>query len=131
MLVNQLSIYLQNEVGELDKLAKVIADANINLSSMNIADTTEFGICRIITDDNEKAFDVIRRAEFLVKSSNLVAIEVQNKPGRLSKVLEELAKESISIEYLYSYDQGEGKNLILFKTAQTEKAEKIISELKI
>lgn len=131
MLVNQIAVYLQNENGSLDKLVKALANASINLKSMNIADTTEFGIVRIIADNNEKAIAVIKDAGFMVKSQDLVAIEVQDKPGRLSKVLDVLADADVSIEYLYSYDKGDDKNLILFKTNETAKAEEIIKGLNI
>jgi len=131
MFVNQIAVYLQNENGSLDSLVRTIADANINLTSMNIADTSEFGIVRIITNDNVKALEVIKSAGFLAKSQDLVAIKVQDKPGRLARVLDVLKQEEIAIEYLYSYDQGEGKNLILFKTAETERAAKIVEGLNI
>lgn len=131
MLVNQLAVFLENKPGKLDELIRTIADADINLSSLNIADTADFGIVRIITDDNQKAKEVIRGAGFTCSSQDLVAASVKNRPGMLAKVLDALAKENLSIEYLYSYDKGDDSNLILFKTADIVKAEKIVEGLSL
>lgn len=131
MLVNQLAVFLENKPGKLDELIRIIADANINLSSLNIADTADFGIVRIITDDNKKAKEVIREAGFTCSSQDLVAASVSNKPGMLAKVLDALAKEKLSIEYIYSYDKGDDSNLILFKTADIKKAEEIVEGLNL
>ena len=131
MLVNQIAVFLENRAGRLLSLSKALSDAKIDLVSLNIADTSDFGIVRMITSDNEKAMKALKEAGFVVKENELIGIEVDDVPGGLTKVLEGLASSDIDIEYLYSYAKSNSaKATILVKTADLEKANKTLKELK-
>lgn len=128
MLVNQIAVFLENQQGRLNRLVKAIAAANVNIESLNIADTNDFGIVRMVTSDNKRALDVIKSAGFTATIVDLVGIEVDDKPGSFSGILEALSANGVSMEYVYSFTCREGTTLILFKTAQRELAEKILAE---
>ena len=131
MLVNQIAGFLENRAGRLLQLSKALSDAKIDLVSLNIADTSDFGIVRMITSDNQKAIDALKSAGFVVKENELIGIEVDDVPGGLTRVLEGLAGSDIDIEYLYSYAKSNSsKATILVKTADLDKANKILKELK-
>ncbi len=131
MLVNQIAVFLENRAGRLLSLSKALSDAKIDLVSLNIADTSDFGIVRMITSDNEKAIGALKSAGFVVKENELIGIEVDDVPGGLTRVLEGLAGSDIDIEYLYSYAKSNSsKATILVKTADLDKANKILKELK-
>lgn len=128
MLVNQIAVFLENKTGRLDALVKSIARAGINMQSLTIADTNDFGIARIITDDNEKTLQVIKEAGFTGSCVDLIGVEVDNRPGTLAKVLEALSGEGVSVEYMYSYAESKDKNLILFKTADITAAQNALEK---
>ena len=132
MLVNQIAVFLENRTGRLLSLSKALSDSGIDLVSLNIADTSDFGIVRMITSDNEKAAKALKEAGFVVKQTELVSIEVDDTPGGLTKVLEALGNSDIDIEYLYSYAKSNSsKASILFKTSDIEKANKILKNKKL
>ncbi len=126
MLVNQIAVFLENRKGRLYSMLNALSEANINVESLNIAETTDFGIVRIITNDNEKAKESLKTAGFTAVDTNLVGIEVDDVPGSLTETLGKLNKEGINLEYAYSYSRSGGKALILFKTSQVEVAEKFL-----
>jgi len=126
MLVNQIAVYLENQPGRLDALVNCISNAGINLECLNIADTENYGIVRIITNNNNLALRTIKEAGFTAKSSDLVAVEVSNVPGQLAKVLDILSKSNISLEYVYSFTKANDVNLILLKTSDTEKTQELL-----
>lgn len=128
MLVNQIAVFLENKTGRLDALVKSIARAGINMQSLTIADTNDFGIARIITDDNKKTLDVIKAAGFTGSCVDLIGVEVDNRPGTLAKVLEALSDDGVSVEYMYSYAESKDKNLILFKTADITAAQNALEK---
>lgn len=132
MLVNQIAVFLENRKGRVGDFAKVLADNKIDLVSMSIADTKEFGILRAITRDNALAVKVLREAGFTVTSSDLIGIEVEDRAGGLSEVLETLNKGDVAIEYLYSYARTEAKKaIILLKVSDIDSAIKVIKESNI
>jgi hypothetical protein len=115
-LFRQISVFLENKRGKLAEVTGVLADNNIDMWAISIADTTNFGILRIIVDDPDKAVDVIRNAGYTVSTTEVLAVEVPDQPGGLHQVLDILRKEGISIEYLYSFVRRPAeKALILFK----------------
>lgn len=116
MLVNQIAVFLENRKGRINDFARVLKEQNVDLISMSIADTKEFGILRAITRDNEKAVQALKDAGFTVVTSELIGVEVDDRPGGLSDVLSMLNNQDVDIEYLYSYARIEkGKAIILLK----------------
>ncbi|MDR0696882.1 MAG: ACT domain-containing protein [Christensenellaceae bacterium] len=129
MLVNQIAVFLENRSGRIAEFSKVLADANINIRAMSIADTEEYGILRAITDNNAKAVDTLKSNGFNAFASDLIGFIVADKPGEMFKVLDILEKSKINIGYLYSF-AGANKDsaIILIKVDDNEKTSAILEE---
>lgn len=126
-MIEQISVFMENKSGRLYTLTKALGDAGIDLTMMTIADTAEFGIVRIITNQNEKALEVIKEAGFTARSTRLIGIAVDDRPNGLSQTLLEIQECGINVEYLYSIARTE-KNaaLILIKVENTNEVVKIL-----
>ncbi len=129
MLVNQIAVFLENRGGRLKELATVLASAKIDLLTLSIADTQDFGIVRLITTDNARAVAVLKKAGFTVTETELIGVEINDVPGALARVLKFLSDGDIDIEYMYSYARTEGHNaIILFKVQEVGRALEILSK---
>lgn len=132
MLVNQIAVFLENRKGRIGDFAKVLANENIDLISMSIADTKEFGILRAITNNNDKAVNALKAAGFTVTSSDLIGIEVKDEAGSLSKVLDILNNGNVDIEYLYSYSKYRDNNaIIMLKVSDVQHAIDVIQKAQV
>ena len=126
MLVNQIAIFLENQKGKLKGVTDVLNSAGVNLLAVSIADTKEFGILRAITSDNSAAVKVLKQNGYIVVTSDLIGVEVEDKPGGLGEVLSVLDEQHIDVEYLYSYVKADGKAVILFKVENINKTIELI-----
>lgn len=115
MLVKQIAVFLENRKGRIHELTNVLARAGIDIVAMNIADTTDFGILRVITRDNLTALRVLKEAGFTATTNDLIGISVDDKPGGLNKALKFLDDNNIAIEYMYSFARANYKAIILLK----------------
>lgn len=102
-MIRQLSVFIENKPGRLSGVTGALADAGINIHALSIADTTDFGILRLIVSNPEEAKGVLKKSGFTVKTTEVVAVALTHKPGSLSGVLQELEKADISIEYMYAF----------------------------
>ena len=115
-MVKQVAVFMENRKGRSGELTKVLKKNNIDLVTLSIADTKDFGILRCITRDNARAEQALRAAGFTVTTTELIGVEVADKPGRLAEVTELLEENDVNIEYLYSFArQSVGTGIILFK----------------
>ncbi|HZJ82452.1 MAG TPA: ACT domain-containing protein [Clostridia bacterium] len=129
MTIKQISVFLENKKGRLAKLTGVLKENNIDISAISIADTSNFGIIRIIVNKPESAEDIIRDAGFTVNIADVLAVEVPDTPGGLHEVLEILNQTEISIEYLYSFVRRPSERaLILFRVEQPEDTIEILKK---
>ncbi len=103
MLVKQISVFLENKSGRLAEVTRTLSAEKIDIRALYIADTTEYGILRMIVDQPAKAQDVLTAHGFTVSSTHVIAVAVPNKPGTLDDALEILSEGSISVDYLYAY----------------------------
>jgi len=103
MLVKQISVFLENKKGRLADVTRTLADNNLNICALSIADTTDFGILRLIVNKPEEAEKVLSEHEFTVSCTDVIAIGVEDKPGGLAKALDILHENAISIEYMYAF----------------------------
>jgi hypothetical protein len=102
MTINQISVFLENKSGRLADVTKVLADAQINIRAMTIADTADFGILRIIVNDADKACQTLEKNGFTVRITKVLGIEIEDKPGGLHAVMEIFKNSGVNIEYLYA-----------------------------
>ncbi len=129
MLVKQISIFTQNIHGDLAGITAVLADNNIDLKSLSIADTSSFGVIRAIVEDAEKAVHVLKAAGFTAKITEVLAFEVADRPGGLAEVLKVFEKEDIEIEYLYSFVRSKtGSALIVFRTEDLDHTIQLLNQ---
>lgn len=123
MKIKQLSIFLENRPGALIAPCKLLANAGINIQTFALADTREFGILRIIVKEWQKARDLLLKNGFVVKETDLCAIEVEDRPGGLVSILEIIEKANINVEYTYAFTaKYENKGLVLFRFDNMDKA---------
>ena len=127
MMVEQVNVFLQNEKGRLMELTKVLADNNINISALNVAENAEYGVMRMLVSDSDRAVEALKKAEFSAKKTKVIQIRTPDVPGALNEVLTRLANEEINVSYMYGYSSGDVSNLIL-KVSEPEKAVDILRE---
>ena len=113
MKIKQLSLFLENKPGHLSAICRAMAKANVNIATLSLADTQQFGILRLIVEDWEKARDVLEKAGFVVNATEVVATEVDDKPGGLAEILEILEQGRINLEYMYAFSAHRGEKAIL------------------
>jgi hypothetical protein len=123
MKVEQISVFLENKSGRLAEVASVLAGAGINIRALSLADTTDFGILRLIVNDTEKAKQVLKDNGFTVGKTEVIAVEVPDRPGGLAHILEVMTEEGVNVEYMYAFVQRSGGNaIIIFRFDELEKA---------
>ena len=125
MTVNQLSVFIENKSGTLVKVLKLLKVHNIQLIASTITDTTDYGIYRILCSEPDKAYKILKDAGVAISLSEVFAIELDDVPGKAADAIDFLAKEDISISYLYSF-RLKGKGVLIFRTDNTEKAQEAI-----
>ena len=113
MKVEQITIFLENKPGGMEKVTKILKDAPINIRTLAVADTSDFGIVRLIVDNVELATKVLKESGFTVSRPTVVAVEVPDRPGGLHSILEVLAKENINIAYMYAFVEKSGENAVM------------------
>jgi hypothetical protein len=127
MRVEQISIFLENRAGRLAEITRILGEAGINIRALSLADTSDFGILRLIVSDTDKAKTVLRERGFTVGKTNVVAVEVEDRPGGLNRILEILSRENINVEYMYAFVQHTGENaVIIFRFDDTDAAVKLL-----
>ncbi len=129
MKVEQISIFLENRPGSLEQVSKILKEAGINIRTLTLADTSDFGILRMIVNDVETTSRVLKENGFRVSRTNVVAVEVPDRPGGLHGILEVLSKNEISVEYLYAFVERSGENAVLiFRFDAPDKAIEILKQ---
>ncbi len=123
MKVEQISIFLENKSGRLAEVAGILADAGINIRALSLADTSDFGILRLIVNDTEKAKSILKENGFTVGKTEVIAVEVPDRPGGLAGILKILGDRGINVEYMYAFVQSSGENaIIIFRFDEIDKA---------
>ncbi len=123
MKVEQISVVLENKSGRLAEVATVLAGAGINIRALSLADTTDFGILRLIVNNTEKAKQVLKENGFTVGKTEVIAVEVPDRPGGLAHILSVMTEEGVNVEYMYAFVQRSGGNaIIIFRFDELEKA---------
>lgn len=123
MKVKQLSLFLENKPGSLSRPVKLLAQGKFNILALSVADTQQFGILRLIVHDWEKAMALLEKAGYVVKMTDMVAIEVTDAPGGLSAILAALEKTRVNLEYMYGFTlKKEGKGMLVFRFDDPDRA---------
>ncbi|MCQ2604287.1 MAG: amino acid-binding protein [Spirochaetia bacterium] len=129
MTINQISVFLENKSGRLAELTKILFESGVNLRALTIADTADFGIVRIVAEDNVKATEVLEKNHFIVKNTKVLGIEVADQPGGLYKIMELFRTNNVNIEYLYvSMKRNNDKAVVIFKVDDINRGLEIVKE---
>ena len=132
MKIRQISVFLENKVGRIMEITDALGKNDINIRALSLADTSDFGILRMIVDNIDKTLKVLKEKGFIIKESYVVAVEVPDKPGGLSGVLKVLGDKSINIEYMYAFfEQPENKALLIFRFENPDEAVSALVESSI
>lgn len=122
-MAKQLSVFLENKAGRLAQVTRVLGEASINIRALSIADTSDFGILRIIVNDPLRAYTILKEAGFTVSETEVIAVRVQDTPGGLAAVLEQMSEASLNIAYLYAFlGTSDNDVLVIFKVEDIKKA---------
>ena len=128
MKIKQLSIFLQNRMGSLSKPLEVLTVANVNIRAMCMADTSEFGILRLVVDDPVKGKEALEQNNFLVKITDIIGVEMNDSPGGLTTVLRIIKDNLIDLEYLYAFShEKEGKAILLLHADDIDRLIEILT----
>lgn len=132
MKVEQISVFLENKPGSLAEVTRILGESGVNIRALSLADTKDFGILRLIVNDNEKAREVLGRRGLTIRKTEVVAVEVPDRPGGLAEILKVLSEADINVEYLYAFVQQSGENaIIIFRFDETDRAIEILSKKRV
>jgi len=129
MKIHQLSMFLENKPGRLSEPCRLLANAGINIVTLSLADTQQFGILRIIVHEWEQARKVLESAGCVVNVTEVVATEVEDKPGGLAKILEVIEQAKVNIEYMYAFTfRKNDKAVLVFRFNDPDAAVKVLQD---
>lgn len=127
MNIKQLSVFIENKSGALLRVFELLKEANIQLVATTIADTMDYGICRIICNEPQRAYDILKEAGVSVAVNDVFAVELDNHPGSAADAISLFAKEGIDLTYLYTF-LFQGKGILIFRTNDRPRAQEIIEK---
>lgn len=128
MIAKQVSVFLENKSGRLNEVTKVLGNADINLSAFSIADSSDFGVLRMMVSDPDKAVEILKQHSFSVKTTRVILVNSPNKPGALANLLEILSEENIFIEYIYAFSMNENSAVIVIRPSNIEKCNEVLTK---
>lgn len=126
MFINQLSVFIENRTGRLDEVLETLKEANINIISLSLADSSDYGLLRMIVSDPEKAKNALKEKEFTAMLTPVLGVKLSHQVGQLQVLLAEICKAGINIEYTYALATGNDDASIVIKTADLSEAAKVL-----
>ncbi len=127
MTIKQLSVFLENKTGRINEVTKILGKHGINMHAFSMAESTDFGILRLIVREVDKAVEVLRNENFAVMLTDVVCISCPNEAGSLSTILDKLAEQEIFIEYMYAFAEGDKANGVI-RPNDIEKCVQVLQE---
>lgn len=129
MKVEQISVFLENKAGRLFEVTGILYEAQVNIRALALADTSDFGVLRLIVDQNDRAVAALKENGFTVGKTEVVAVKVEDKPGGLHNILKLLKETNLNVEYMYSYMRRIGQNAVMiFRFDDVAAAVKLLKE---
>lgn len=128
MKVKQISVFLENKSGRLAAVTKLLSEKSINIRALSIADTTDFGILRLIVNKPDEAFKALKESGFAVSMTEVIAVEMSDNPGGLAGILQTMEEEGINLEYLYAFIGTTSANaMVIFRVEDIDRAIKMLT----
>lgn len=132
MTIKQLSVFLENTSGRLAEVTSILGEAGINIRAMTIADTADFGILRIVVDKESKTIELLESNGFTIRETEVLGLEVPDRPGGLAKILKIFHENGVNIEYLYvTLEKNKENAIVIFKVEDIKHGLKIIRDHKL
>ena len=128
MYLNQLSVFIENREGRLDEVLEALKEENINIVSLSLADSSDYGLLRMIVSDADKAKTVLKGKGFTAMLTPVLGVKLSHQVGQLQVLLAEICKAGINIDYMYALATGSDDASIVIKTADLEEAAKVLSK---
>lgn len=129
MSVRQISTFLEHSPGRVAEVTKILAAANVDISALVLSDTIDFGVLRLIVNDTEKAYEVLKENSFIVRQSDVIVVPISHDAGSLAKVLEVLGDACVSIEYMYAFlGKNTGEAFGVFKMEDLDEAKAVLAK---
>ncbi len=129
MSVKQISIFMENRPGRISAVTRLLGDNGIDIRAMSLADTTDFGILRVVVNDADKCMSVLSNAGFSARATNVVAAALEDKPGGLASVMETLYENNIGVEYMYSFiTREDGKAYVMLRVDDNDFTSSVLTE---
>jgi hypothetical protein len=113
MIIKQLTVFLENKSGRLAEVTKILGENDINICALSVADTSEYGLLRLIVSDGEKAIRLLKENHFSVSLTDVICLSVKHTPGTLYEAVNILSKANLDVEYMYAYNIGENASVIM------------------
>jgi hypothetical protein len=127
MNIKQISIFLENKKGRLAEVTKLLAAHKINIRALSLAETAEFGVLRLIVNDPDACLKILKEHAFVAQETDVIAVEVTDKPGGLQQVLDALQAQDVNIEYMYAFVEKKVDNaIVIFRIDDNQKAIKAL-----
>lgn len=132
MLIKQISVFMENRPGRLLDVTEILGKAGIDMSALSLADTSDFGILRLIVNDPDKACAVLREQDYIVKQNDVLAAVIDDRPGGLTAMLQVLAAAGIAVEYMYAFvGSKDGHAVVVLRPDDAQAALKVLEENKV
>ncbi len=140
MHVTQVSVFVENKPGHLQNVLKILGEEKINIITLTIAETTDFGILRLIVNDPDKAVSALKSQNITCSTTDVLALEIDDTPGSLFKAIDTFAKMNLNIEYMYAFTEKRADKAVMIfrfddieaaKTALTQEGYNIVSKIDI
>ena len=129
MKVEQISIFLENKSGRLADVTRIVGEGGVNIRALTLADTSDFGILRLIVNDSTRALEILKEAGFTVGMTEVIAIEVPDRPGGLADILDRIGERGINVEYMYAFVEKSGDNaVVIFRFDDLEQAVELLQK---
>ena len=129
MSVKQISVFLENTKGRLAEVTRSLSHEKINIRALSLADTADFGVLRIIVDNPDRTLTILKSHGFVAQVTEVIAVEVEDKPGGLSHILEVLDQDNVNVEYMYAYVEKTGSNaIVICRIEDRERALQILAK---
>ena len=128
MFINQVSVFIENRTGRLDVVLEALKEANINIISLSLADSSEYGLLRMIVSEPERAKEVLKAKDFSAMLTPVLGVKLSHKVGQLQVLLAEICKAGINIEYMYALATGNDDASIVIKTADLKEAASVLEK---
>ena len=123
MYTKQISVFLENQRGRLAEVTKLLTEEGVNIRALCLADTVDFGVLRLIVNDRQRCLRILKSHGFAAQETDVLAVEIEDQPGSLHRIVEVLDREGVNLEYVYTFYEKRGDRVIVvFKSDDAGKA---------